>query len=1329
MDEEQKYKLITCVDPRKINVPIRDRFAKLTLSNKKKQTEVTDEFEGGIERVVEPTTRVSRNLLETLDNMNDNIPLTECESFNGSVVSTTSTLSNLENMPQYINPLLRSDSSGSIPVTQINSSYNNDALSAENTQSDDMQPLQVSENFDQSAHDSFLENEISVLTREVSIMAVSAKDLEITRNDKIAHETTLSMPTESLRMTSEFQSLGLQNLTVNLENESQITVSVLAVSAKDLEITKNDKIANETTLSMPTESQRMSSEFQSLGLQTLTVKPANESQIHINTEFLQPECISLSSTEDSRSAITVTDSSVSEIMDFDCMTSDIPESGHSANAFIPNTFSNEKADRMEAFLRDVSQQRRELENHEIEDDNFDSHRVVDKNDLKECFNEAHGYKKLDGLAYADTESMTSFCKEQPISEELDKIIDTKQMQEPQKETLSMSQIDSGEFIIPDQNVKEKSEHPRPIAHEETQANTSVSQYVTEHRPAVTLNQTTNQQEQDCSIVCSEKSFISDVAGPDVPDDSVVISETSSENLTSSSTHDSRCSSREVGASEYSPAIDEENAQQSPRCMDIGSINISAKINIKISISQLDSSEQICVNETDSANESNSCSFESNNMDPENQENKTTLTSNVQELEITCDTQKQDKSIDLVNAIEDNMSEDVNSDDKEEDVNFLTHAERLLNQVYGKSWQTPEVIRTLKRTSRTPKKTDCTPSPDTSKIPNLCEENKSDNNGRHNDESASVEQSILDDFSIFRRDIVRTNLDSTRFVTPNTPKARRGTANKCSNFNSEPRCMSQGNERQEQDFQVPRTEVRRKCLTKRQQNAAATERWRQLVDEDSETSGDNASNDDTLEKTEIIDNEEWSPTSGDSDDSDYKISRPSKSIKQKTKKQQQRDSNSKRETNFNIRRGVQTTSNDDLIYLDLSKDEVTIQEGEPSSPLANNDAKFSSHLEDILRTCKATDKAKLPATPNTGGRSKRKLFTANFGDEDVDLTVGEDGVQPRTPVKPAPTTDDEQLLRDMEQVKLNDGSLSSFPIINKHLEAIKRGDPIFKLTSPLVSATPKSTETPKQIKPSRILRERQRLTDQIWPTPKNKYGFLKSLDVCVAKTLCHPDALCYRENYRTKKEELAKLLYELYNEKLFENKLHVPLQWNKKLCNTAGRCLNKKRMGVRTSMIELSEKVLTSADRLRCTLIHELCHAATWVLNGEGGHGKTWKQWASKANNVFPEIPKIGVCHQYDIEYKYTYKCTLCGAKSHAHSKSKKVENIRCSYCHGAIEIFLNKKDKDGNILPTPVREPTGFAKFVKDNYKQYKRPDLKHADVMKILSTEFAALKVQDIGT
>ena len=73
-----------------------------------------------------------------------------------------------------------------------------------------------------------------------------------------------------------------------------------------------------------------------------------------------------------------------------------------------------------------------------------------------------------------------------------------------------------------------------------------------------------------------------------------------------------------------------------------------------------------------------------------------------------------------------------------------------------------------------------------------------------------------------------------------------------------------------------------------------------------------------------------------------------------------------------------------------------------------------------------------------------------------------------------------------------------------------------------------------------------------------------------------------------------------------------------------------------------------------------------------------------------------------------------------------MENIRCSYCHGKIEVFLNKKDTNGQIVQTPVKKASGFALFVKEKYKDYKKPELKHADIMKILSNEFSSLAVQD---
>jgi hypothetical protein len=45
---------------------------------------------------------------------------------------------------------------------------------------------------------------------------------------------------------------------------------------------------------------------------------------------------------------------------------------------------------------------------------------------------------------------------------------------------------------------------------------------------------------------------------------------------------------------------------------------------------------------------------------------------------------------------------------------------------------------------------------------------------------------------------------------------------------------------------------------------------------------------------------------------------------------------------------------------------------------------------------------------------------------------------------------------------------------------------------------------------------------------------------------------------------------------------------------------------------------------------------------------------------------------------------------------------------------------------TPTKKASGFALFVQEKYKNYKRPDLKHADIMKILGTEFSALSVEE---
>ncbi|KAF5277771.1 hypothetical protein FQR65_LT03751 [Abscondita terminalis] len=239
------------------------------------------------------------------------------------------------------------------------------------------------------------------------------------------------------------------------------------------------------------------------------------------------------------------------------------------------------------------------------------------------------------------------------------------------------------------------------------------------------------------------------------------------------------------------------------------------------------------------------------------------------------------------------------------------------------------------------------------------------------------------------------------------------------------------------------------------------------------------------------------------------------------------------------------------------------------------------------------------------------------------------------------------------------------------------------------------------------------------------SFLASLSGTVKLSQCDPSARIFRGNFKGYKDELLKRLFKLYNDKVFDNKLpeDILFEWNDRMRGTAGFCYCRivtRRTGIveRKARIVLSSKVIDSCDRLRDTLIHELCHAATWIINEvANGHGDFWKAWASKASRTFPELPPIKRCHDYVINTKYTYRCMDCGYSIGRHSKSLDVERKRCGYCYGKFEILLNKTTKDGEtkaVPVTPKKAPSGFALFVKEHYAIYKTPQLNHGQVMKL---------------
>ncbi|XP_029578199.1 uncharacterized protein gcna isoform X1 [Salmo trutta] len=222
--------------------------------------------------------------------------------------------------------------------------------------------------------------------------------------------------------------------------------------------------------------------------------------------------------------------------------------------------------------------------------------------------------------------------------------------------------------------------------------------------------------------------------------------------------------------------------------------------------------------------------------------------------------------------------------------------------------------------------------------------------------------------------------------------------------------------------------------------------------------------------------------------------------------------------------------------------------------------------------------------------------------------------------------------------------------------------------------------------------------------------------CFLQCLSGPGSI-FSRNFKQIKEELTSKLYRLYNTSVFDSKLpsNMSVSWNNKMRKTAGYCITgqERGSGNRYARIQLSDKVCDSADRLRDTLVHEMCHAATWLINSvRDGHGPFWKLYARKATLAHPELPMVTRCHSYDINYKYQYQCSCCKNTLGRHSKSLDTQRFVCALCSGPLVL----------LTPAKPRAPTPFANFVKENYGSVRQNLVgqSHGEVMRKLSVDFA---------
>ncbi|XP_003745628.1 acidic repeat-containing protein [Galendromus occidentalis] len=241
-------------------------------------------------------------------------------------------------------------------------------------------------------------------------------------------------------------------------------------------------------------------------------------------------------------------------------------------------------------------------------------------------------------------------------------------------------------------------------------------------------------------------------------------------------------------------------------------------------------------------------------------------------------------------------------------------------------------------------------------------------------------------------------------------------------------------------------------------------------------------------------------------------------------------------------------------------------------------------------------------------------------------------------------------------------------------------------------------------------------------------FLASLDEdAVPLKLCHEDALVYRKGrFNSIKDDLVKKLFDLFHETVFQSRFNseIPITWNVRMLKTAGCCYYRRHQdGSKRARIELSPKVLDRPSRLRDTLLHEMCHAAGWLIHGyRDGHGTLFKFWAQRALQLLGLT--VTTTHSYIIETKYVYRCQGCANEVRRHSKSLDTSRFICSICKGRFELFVNNK-RNNQVTPAAERKPSPFSRFVKDEYKSIKTgsPHLKHSEVMSALSERWRTAK------
>lgn len=215
----------------------------------------------------------------------------------------------------------------------------------------------------------------------------------------------------------------------------------------------------------------------------------------------------------------------------------------------------------------------------------------------------------------------------------------------------------------------------------------------------------------------------------------------------------------------------------------------------------------------------------------------------------------------------------------------------------------------------------------------------------------------------------------------------------------------------------------------------------------------------------------------------------------------------------------------------------------------------------------------------------------------------------------------------------------------------------------------------------------------------------------------PSKMTYRAFVKNR-VSLSADAYTEFNNEVFEGQLpgDLEIKWSNRLLTTAGSTRYKGKK----CWIELSSKVIDNPLRLRKTLLHEMCHAAQFIVSKDSTgkpHGPIFKHWAARATAIYPEL-EVKRCHTYEIFKSHIYKCKGCGWDYSSHKKMRDLERRMCPVCESGL-VYVGRVNRDGTYAAERKAGP--YNQFVKDNFARVRRncPDLTTSELMSILAAEW----------